>query len=283
MKFEIEHRTSYRYEGFVADSVNDVHLCPVSDDSQICHSFELDVRPTTPNILRRLDFFTNQVHHIEVHTPHEALTILARSFVETFPDERNLEVPVDPAGLKLASASERFYDYTTASQRVSLGPAVTHEAKEIVPQLRDVREAVEGFMVHIYEHFHYVPGHTSVETSVAKVIEERKGVCQDFAHVMLAYCRVSGIPARYVSGYFHVEGPKPGTEDDNHASHAWVECYLPGVGWVGYDPTHNRIAGAKYIKVAVGRDYTDVRPVAGTFRGQARAQMEVGVRVKRVD
>jgi transglutaminase-like putative cysteine protease len=135
----------------------------------------------------------------------------------------------------------------------------------------------------VCEDFEYVPGSTQVGSPVSQVFEQRQGVCQDFAHLMIALCRVVGIPARYVSGYFYIARTVGGSADDNSVSHAWVECCLPGIGWVGYDPTHNRRVGTTYIKVAIGRDYADVRPLAGTFRGETVAQMEVSVRVERLD
>jgi transglutaminase-like putative cysteine protease len=160
---------------------------------------------------------------------------------------------------------------------------IIHEAREIVDTSSSVRAAVESIMAFIDTEFIYASGSTRVESTVVHVFEQKRGVCQDFAHLMIALCRAVGIPARYVSGYFHVDRPVSGSADDNSASHAWVECFLPGIGWAGYDPTHNRRVSPRYIKVAVGRDYADVRPLAGTYRGDSNAKMEVSVRVERLD
>lgn len=283
MKFSVQHSTRYSYSSPVWDSFNDAHLCPVSDDFQSCQSFELTVTPKITSVLRRLDFYTNQVHHFEVMEPHESLEVLAQSVVETFSDVRDFSVSASFESLHGLDRDERYYDFLSASSRVSLTPMIEHEAKEIVVARSDVQAEVESVMAFIFNDFEYAPGTTEVESTVTEVFAQKRGVCQDFAHLMIALCRVVGIPARYVSGYFYIENAVSGSAADNTASHAWVECFLPGIGWVGYDPTHNRRVDDTYIKVAIGRDYADVRPLAGTFRGESQADMEVSVRVERVD
>jgi transglutaminase-like putative cysteine protease len=279
MKISVQHITRYTYAKPVWDSFNDAHLCPVSDDLQRCEAFELKITPAHPVVLRRLDFYTNQVHHFEVVEPHNLLEVEACSVVETFEDSRDFSVACPLASLKGLNHDERYYDFLAGSQRVPLCPMFEHEAKEIVAGLEDVKVRVEAIMAYIFNNFRYAPGSTHVESNVMHVFEHKRGVCQDFAHVMIALCRSIGIPVRYVSGYFYVERPMSGVANDNSASHAWVECHLPGIGWVAYDPTHNRRVNPSYIKVATGRDYVDVRPLAGAFRGGSVAEMEVKVRV----
>lgn len=283
MRFSVQHRTAYTYTAPVRDSFNDVRLCPVSDEFQRCLFFELDITPPSNSVLRRLDFYTNQVHHFEVMEPHSSLEVVARSEVETFEDVRDLSVACPVTGLSGLDQDERYYDFLNASQRVVLPPMVEHEAKEIVDRNTDVRLQVESVMAFIFSEFAYEPGSTSVDTDVMQVLSQKRGVCQDFAHVMIGLCRAVGIPARYVSGYFFVEKPVSGSMDDNTESHAWLECFLPSIGWVGYDPTHNRRVDATYIKLGVGRDYSDVRPLAGTFRGAGIAELSVSVEVARID
>jgi len=280
MQFLVQHSTHYHYESPVHDSFNDAHLCPVSDDWQRCDDFELEIQPSSPSLLRRLDFYTNQVHHFEVMEAHRELRVVARSRVTTYADTRDFSVPSDPQILPSLVMDERYYDFLHQSDRVSLSTPVRHTFSELSLEGMDVQAQVERIMDYVYSEFTYSPGVTQVETSVDRVLEMKQGVCQDFAHVMLALCRVAGIPARYVSGYFYVERPVSGSEDDNSASHAWVECFLPGIGWVGYDPTHNRRVSPIYIKVAMGRDYADVRPLAGTYRGSAKAELSVEVSVE---
>lgn len=280
MKFSVKHRTAYTYSKPVRESYNDARLCPISDDFQLTEGFTLSVVPKSASILRRLDFYLNQVHHFEVIEMHQHLEVVSNSTVETYIDSRNFSVTSNPSQLASLSHDEKFYDFLTASERVVITPMIIHEAKEIVPTIDDVQAAVLRLMEFVFKEFTYAPNSTAVETSVVDVWKNRCGVCQDFAHMMIAFCRALGIPARYVSGYFYVEpSAHLSALDDNTQSHAWVECYLPGIGWVGYDPTHNRKVNEVYIKVAIGRDYCDVRPLAGTFVGAATAEMEVSVRI----
>lgn len=280
MDFEVQHRTGYTYDSRVSDSINEVRLCPVSDSFQVCHSFDLQIEPHGANVIRRLDFYTNQVHSFELVDPHDRLQVVSRSRVETFPDERAFAVSSDPSRLPAMIQDEWLHDFLIDSKHVPIVPMIVHEAREIALPMQDVQQAVEQIMAFIYNGFTYSPGATLVETSAVEVFKERKGVCQDFAHLMIALCRSVGIPARYVSGYFWIDQAKEGGADDNTASHAWVECFLPNVGWVGYDPTHNRRVDEIYIKVAIGRDYSDVRPLSGTYRGKSKAVMDVAVDVQ---
>lgn len=283
MNFEVRHKTTYVYGSPVQDSFNEAYLCPVSDQFQLCHTFNLEISPAGANILRRLDFYTNQVHSFELSNPHDRLDVTARSRVETFVDARDFSVFSDPAALPELKKDEWLYDFLHVSERVPLNPMLIHEATEVVRGFENVQEAAERIMRFVYNEFTYSPGATVVETAVCEVFARRKGVCQDFAHVMIALCRAVNIPARYVSGYFWMEQSREGTADDNTVSHAWVDCFLPGIGWVGYDPTHNRRVNETYVKVAVGRDYGDVRPLSGTFRGPSSAEMDVAVEVLRLE
>jgi transglutaminase-like putative cysteine protease len=282
MKFAIQHSTHYSYSSPVWESFNDAHLCPVSDNFQQCQSFDLKITPERTSLLRRLDFYTNQVHYFEVVERHESLNVVAQSVVETFADVRDCSRPPAFEALAGLDRDERYYDFLSSSARAQLSPLIEHESKELVDRSGDVCSQVERVMAFIFNQFEYSPGSTHVESDVAQVFRHRRGVCQDFAHIMIALCRSAGIPTRYVSGYFYVERMVSGSADDNTASHAWVECFLPGIGWVGYDPTHNRKVDASYIKVAIGRDYVDVRPLAGTYRGKAVADMHVSVKVERL-
>lgn len=282
MKFAIQHSTLYEYASPVWESFNDAHLCPVSDNFQQCQTFDLKITPESTSTLRRLDFYTNQVHYFEVLAPHKSLQVVAHSVIETFADRRDLSLAPSFGQLVGLDRDERFYDFLNSSARAKLSPLIEHEAKELIDQSCNVLSQIERIMEFVFSEFKYAPGSTQVESDVAQVFAHRRGVCQDFAHIMIAFCRVVGIPTRYVSGYFFVERTVCGSADDNTASHAWVECFLPGIGWVGYDPTHNRRVNQSYIKVAIGRDYTDVRPLAGTYRGEAVAKMEVSVTVERL-
>jgi transglutaminase-like putative cysteine protease len=130
----------------------------------------------------------------------------------------------------------------------------------------------------LFHWFDYVPKSTNVDSPIDQAIESHKGVCQDFAHVMIALVRGLGIPCRYVSGYlFHRDSDQDRSSEG--ATHAWVEALLPGLGWVGFDPTNNRLAGDRHIRTAIGRDYADVPPTRGVFKGTVDSELSVGVRV----
>lgn len=279
MKFSICHTTTYTYSQPVRESFNDAHLCPVSNDFQQCLSFVLEITPRSGSILRRLDFYTNQVYHFEVMAAHEILRVEARSLVQTFADVRDFSVASPVDGLRGLERDERYYDFLSTSPRVALGPMWQHEGEAIVAGFDDVQRQAEAIMGYIYTQFSYVAGSTHVESGIEEVFRQRRGVCQDFAHIMIALCRAVKIPARYVSGYFFIDQPGGRPADDTTASHAWVECYLPAIGWVAYDPTHNRRPDEQYIKLGAGRDYTDVRPLAGTYLGEARVSLEVSVEI----
>ncbi|HKK17654.1 MAG TPA: transglutaminase family protein, partial [Opitutales bacterium] len=208
MEFEVQHRTAYSYDSPVRDSINEAWLCPVSDSLQICRDFELKIEPEGAKVLRRLDFYTNQVHSFELVEPHDRLEVISRSRVETFPDRRDFTLPSDPARLPGLLREEWFYDFLHASKYVSIIPMVLHEARQITEPMQDVQRGVGQIMAYLHDNFTYSKGVTAVETSFVELFEKRKGVCQDFAHVMIALCRSVGIPARYVSGYFWVEGEK---------------------------------------------------------------------------
>ena len=133
----------------------------------------------------------------------------------------------------------------------------------------------------IYENYTYMPNSTKVDSPIDEALNSRQGVCQDFAHIMIALVRSVGIPCRYVSGYLYHRPDEDRSMED--ASHAWVEALLPGIGWVGFDPTNNLMADYRHICVAVGRDYDDVPPTRGVFRGEVETELDVGVQVMRLD
>jgi transglutaminase-like putative cysteine protease len=173
------------------------------------------------------------------------------------------------------------YDFLTDTSYVPLADALRVEAKRVLGgAVTDLWAASVAFGEHVHGILTYTPNSTKVNTRVLDVLETRCGVCQDYAHLMVGLCRSIGIPARYISGYFLNPSRKPG---DIEASHAWVEVLLPGYGWRGYDPTHRRMPGTNYVKLAVGRDYGDIRPVGGTFRGRGTKEMSVEVHVDSAD
>lgn len=278
LRLALHHLTRFEYDGPVQDSFNDVRLCPVTDFLQRCEAFELRIDPAVP-VHTYHDFYLNRVDHFDLHHPHESLEVEARSFVQTHPDPRGpVAQDYPPALLDDPNIPENYFDFLADSHFATLDPEVWREAIDVMPKgVTDLWCDALALARHVHGSFTYVPSATDAGTRVAEVLRTRRGVCQDFAHVLLALCRTQGIPVRYASGYFH-DVNRPATQPE--ASHAWVEVFLPGYGWKGIDPTHDRLADTRYVKLAVGRDYADIRPVNGTYRGRGTRRLIVEVQVR---
>jgi len=280
MLLDISHRTTFRYAGKAHESINEARLRPMDDDTQRCHEFDLRVSPAA--IPRQFDdFYGNAVHYFEVIDAHSRLIVEATSRVETTPMQDRAEVPVVPqAALERADEREMLVEFFGESQYVPLGDALRLEADAaLVGGRSDVWSDVRRLASHVHRTVRYRARATGVDTLATDVLEIRMGVCQDFAHVHLGLCRSLGIPARYVSGYFLNSALGPG---EIEASHAWTEAWVPGFGWAPYDATHDRRPDERYVRVAVGRDYGDIRPVNGTYRGAPTSSMKVDVTVREV-
>lgn len=277
----VRHQTRFIYQGPTRDSFNEARLQPVTDHAQTCREFELHIKPEA--VVRDYpDFFSNCVHYFDVAPPHESLEVEAVSVVETRPDARGEPPAANPPGaLKSAEIVESWFEFLQDSAFVSMSAEIWREARDAVPNgVTDLWRDAQAIGARIFSGFSYTPNLTTVNTHPLEVLQMRKGVCQDFAHVMLGMCRSLSIPARYVSGYLFNPSRAPG---EIEASHAWVEVFLPGYGWKGFDPTHDRVPDTRYVKIATGRDYGDIRPLSGTFRGRGTREMIVEVQVTRLD
>jgi transglutaminase-like putative cysteine protease len=275
----ISHLTRYTYEGAVQDSFNEARLQPITDSLQRCRDFKFQLDPAS-SVRDYPDFYANCVHYFDVPEPHESLEVVAISEVQTLVESRGSIPSADKESLDAASVKEHHFDFLHASEFVSLGADVWREAVDALPNgLQDVWTDTIAIGQYIHRNYKYTPLSTNVNTRVDEVIKKKQGVCQDFAHLMLGICRTHGIPARYVSGYFLNQHKLPG---EIEASHAWLEVFIPNYGWKGYDPTHRRESDTRYVKLAVGRDYADIRPVGGTFRGKGTRKMVVEVSVLRL-
>lgn len=281
MKLQVIHRTDYTYGGPVVESFNEVRLQPVSQDGQMCQSFVLKIFPPT-HLSHYYDFYRNYVHFFEVTEPHRTLSIESTSVVTTSSPTLNKDLANIPmARLPECVQMEKCYDYLQGSEFVPLGPEVWRLAVDVCDGIDDIWFAAQTVMRFIYDNFDYKPESTTVSTVMTEVLAHRNGVCQDFAHVMLGMCRSLKIPARYVSGYLY-NGPG-GHLLGAQASHAWCEVFLPGIGWRALDPTNNQFADERYVKVAVGRDYGDIVPVKGTYKGTRQKAMKVAVHVNHLE
>ncbi len=280
MRLQIVHLTRYRYSEPVSENYNEVRLQPVSDDSQECHAYGLQIRPAT-SVRRYHDLHLNRVDHFYLADPHGLLEIESRSEVTTFGVGSRLANAAFPrARLAECRQMERCYDFLQRSEYVSLEVDVWRMAQDLAAGHDDAWQAACALMSGVHAGFEYDPGSTTVATRTAEVLHSRRGVCQDFAHLLIGLCRSVQIPARYVSGYLAVEGDR--TLRGDLASHAWVEVFLPGSGWLGLDPTNNQPAGEHHVKVAVGRDYADAAPIRGNFKGRAAQALEVELRITRL-
>jgi transglutaminase-like putative cysteine protease len=281
---EISHITQYRYDETVRESVMEVWMQPQKGGRQRLVSFELDLDPPA-QLFSYADAFGNAVYHFDVPQPHDRLTIQARSAVET-----QAAAPLRDA-LDMGEWDRLRSDFVRGENFDFLRPhgfavetkalaAFGREHRFEAMRTLDPLTAVRELSGVIYRAFDYEAGVTNAESPIDVALKAGRGVCQDFAHVMIAVCRGWGIPARYVSGYLFTDR-KAGDRSDPDATHAWVEVFLPSLRWVGFDPTNNIEAGERHIACALGRDYSDVPPSRGVYKGEAESELAVGVSVRR--
>ncbi|MBA3946195.1 MAG: transglutaminase family protein [Herpetosiphonaceae bacterium] len=283
MYYAIRHVTQFRYSAPITESVMEVRMQPRRDGNQHCLSFELVTNPRS-RITASRDYLGNIVHHFDIPGQHSQLTITAQATVSvTAP--RDLGVLRADAWNQLDAlvADSDAAEMLIPSHFVRFSPALEELARELDVRRRDdpltvLRDSMTG----IHKSFAYRPQSTLVDSPIEEVLRIRQGVCQDYAHVMIALARNIGIPCRYVSGYLYrriTDADRVGAD----ATHAWVEALLPDAGWVGFDPTNDMVVGERHIRTAVGRDYADVPPDRGVFRGQARTELAVAVQVSLAD
>lgn len=279
-KFSVRHRTEFHYSNWITGNANTVHLEPRDFLFQKTLGSVVKVLPPT-RLSRSTDLFGNITHTYEIGTQHKRMVVESQIRVVNLP--LHISSEGYSGGMEFYASPEitdRCRIYLQESPWVSLGTEIWKAAVDVTRSEDAVFGKAAAIMRWIYTAFAYQAGITDAETRLETAFSLRKGVCQDFAHVMLGMCRTLGIPARYASGYIYTGGKNEliGAQ----ASHAWCEVYLPETGWIGFDPTNAVLADDRYIKVAVGRDYGDVAPVRGTFRGIANCRMEVEVSVERV-
>jgi transglutaminase-like putative cysteine protease len=283
MRLRVHHRTEYRYHTEVWDSLNELHLKPLQTRWQTLETSIIAVLPAV-RLTSYEDLHQNTVHHFEIPEKHDRLVIDSRATINTASkvDFDSLPYGFDHSGLRLLKGNEECFPYLQDSRYVEINPEHWRLALDIQDYSSDVFQTAYAIMEHIFQNFEYRYGSTTVSTHANEVIARRCGVCQDFAHAMVAFCRCLGIPCRYVSGYFF-DATRNHSLRGSEASHAWTEVFIPGHGWIGLDPTNNKVIDDTYISVAVGRDYRDVTPVAGTYFGSGASLLDVKVTVERLD
>jgi len=282
MFYSIRHVTRFRYSEPVRESVMELRMQPRSEELQALRSFSIATNPRS-QLYAYTDHFGNAVYHFNVLREHTELRIEAQSVIEV---KEMARLPPATDGLEWQrynslNLTGEHYDLLEESQFAHGSPQLQHfiAAHDLARPIGDPLTALKHLNGIIYAAFDYETGVTQVHSPIAQALEAKRGVCQDFAHIMLAVARSWGVPARYVSGYLcHRRQDKDRSAAD--ATHAWVEAYLPSMGWVGFDPTNAIIASERHIRVAVGRDYDDVPPTRGTLKGDAQSELAVAVTVE---
>ena len=269
MLLSVYHLTEYFYPDEARDSFNELWLYPVDDHRQGLLEFQLNIEPdSTPR--SRQDYFHNRVYDFHVTKPHRQLRVEMQAKVVTFSVPAPNAVPVRV----LSSLESRFFEFLAPTPRVPLH----HNWLELLELRRpNPHEDLHGYLLEVTMHLNRVLRYdtraTRVDTPLVEFVQGRAGVCQDYAQAMLAALRSVGIPARYVSGYL-------ATGVGSEGSHAWVEAFVPGSGWCGYDPTNNTTVTEQYVKKAHGRDYDDCPPLKGLRRGGGKESLNVLVKVE---
>ncbi|MBX0291174.1 transglutaminase family protein [Hymenobacter sp. HSC-4F20] len=281
--YNIKHTTRYTYASEVIDCVNQIMLYPIEDDRlEVVHhdiaiSHDSSVTPDTPiNIYT--DYFGNKVGVFSVLQPHTVLVIESSKDVVTHP----IQFPMDEQSaeeqwqhLQSLHHDPEFIDFlceecsSSQDMRATLEQLVNRSEKPLKNAL--------VLSEYVYDNFHYQQGVTNIETPAEEIWQMKAGVCQDFAHILLAMIRMVGIPARYVSGY--VCPQKEGVRGSG-ATHAWVEAYIPFYGWLGLDPTNNCIVNDGHVRMAIGRNFPDCTPVKGTYKGTGSHRLDVSVHIE---
>ena len=300
MRLRITHDTRYRYEPPVLTAVHMTHLTPPPTRCQDRLDARLQVHPQPASITESLDIYRNVRTFFEIASPHDELLVRASSLVETHaPDPVGSTLAWDAVrdsfvyhvGAEWHPAAEFIYP----SHYVHPGEVFADYARPSFPPGRPLIDAARELMQRVHQDFTYASRSTEINTPAAEALAQRRGVCQDFSHVMLACLRSLGLPARYVSGYLLTQ-PPPGQPRPvgSDASHAWVAVFLPDVaaqhgghGWYDLDPTNDRhgwgAPGEDFVRLAVGRDYADISPMRGVIHGGAGHELDVGVTVEPCD
>jgi transglutaminase-like putative cysteine protease len=282
MFFAVRHFTRFRYSLPVWQSAMELRMQPRSENTQRCFSFQLSITPQA-QVFSYKDHLGNLVHHFDVPGQHRQLTITADALVDV-ENPAPLPESLGPGAWEELDAMidrEDYWDMLMPSRFARSSPELEELARGLEVAERGGREPLELLTTlnsRLNQYFSYVKSRTGVNSPVEEAIRSRQGVCQDFAHTMIALVRNLRIPCRYVSGYLHRD---PGDSDlsDEGATHAWVEALLPRIGWVGFDPTNSVIVGGRHIRTAIGRDYADVSPTVGAMKGTAQTELQVRVRV----
>jgi len=282
MAHSIKHVTTFRYHPPVGESVMEVRMQPRSDLRQRCMTFSLDVNPRA-HVFMYHDFFGNAVHHFDIPGRHKLIEVTAHAIVEMAQKPRAIAAGSTWEELDTRVAEGDYWEMLLPSQFARPTGHLLRLVEELKLERRgDPLQLLMELNTALYQKFDYAPNSTKVDSPIDDALRSRRGVCQDFAHIMIALVRHLRVPCRYVSGYlYHQDNVKD--RSPAGATHAWVEAYLGEAGWVAFDPTNNLLGSERHIHVAVGRDYADVPPTRGVYKGEAESELSVRVLVSPVD
>ena len=290
MRYRVTHTTEFIYEARVGLCYNEARLLPRDLPQQKVLTAGLQIEPMPHDYYERFDYFGNQTAYFSIQQPHDQLLVTASSEIDT-----SATILVEEAAhlswemareqvLNLGSAEATdALQFVLDSPTVVVNDLILNYALPSFAPGRSLVDAVHDLMQRIFHEFKYDPEFSTIATPLKEVLEHRSGVCQDFAHLAIGCLRSMGLAARYVSGYIETE-PPPGEERlvGADASHAWFSVFLPGFGWLDFDPTNNQLPGDRHITVAWGRDFADVTPLKGVAFGSGEHELKVAVDVLEV-
>lgn len=274
--FKIHHITQYEYDRSVRESINEIKIYPYTCTQQ--ETLQHDVQISgNPKVEYFTDYWGNRSGSFSVLTPHRQLTIESKLVIRTTQSSQlNINFHSGLEELKREISGDIMLIELSEPDYIKCQSVIKEVVDPLVIIGRSVAALTEYFSEYIFKNFKYIKGITSIETTVDEILEQKGGVCQDFAHLMLQLLRTAGIPSRYVSGYIC---PNKNGMRGEGATHAWVEVWVPGYGWAGIDPTNNVWVTNSHIKLSVGRHFKDCSPVKGAFKGPARQKLAVYVSV----
>jgi len=292
MIYRITHTTHYDYADGVGQSYHEARLLPRTCPGQAVLNSRLEVTPMESDARLREDFFGNRVSYFTIPTPHQALTVTAVSEVQRTREPGLLDFGQSAGweSVRAALQTELRPEATLAARQYALdspliqaSPALAAYADASFAPGRPLIDAVHDLMQRIHRDFTFDPEFTTLATPLATVLEHKRGVCQDFAQLAIGCIRSHGLAARYVSGYIETL-PPPGRPKlvGADASHAWFSVFVPGTGWMDFDPTNNQVPQDQHITVAWGRDYSDVAPLKGVIFGGQQHELRVSVEMERL-
>jgi transglutaminase-like putative cysteine protease len=292
MRYKVAHTTNYKYAARVTHCYNLANLIPKNTVRQKCLNSKIIVSPKPIHANKRIDYFGNQSYQFEIQTAHTDLIIRSESQIEILETSSLLNLDL---GMNYGDALDYFNkaptfqvirakEFILDSPMIKTNDAIEAYARSSFSLSRPLNSCVTELTKRIFDDFTYTPGYTTIATPLSEVLEHKRGVCQDFAHLQIACLRAMGIPAKYVSGYMETL-PPPGQEKlvGADATHAWLAYFSPEEGWIEYDPTNNLRAGSQHIVTAEGRDYYDVTPIKGVIFGGGKGPiLEISVDVSRI-